>query len=164
MYAEALNVEQASAVTPTVAASTDLLRTVIDASLDHSEGLTAPVPNCSVEQLDMSLWVKRTHAEQQSHDPAQLRLGGIVKTKLSAASARLGGRDVAGGDLVLVGGEGCQDFAFLALRHLEEVQGPTEFRCDFVEFCRGNSKVPVVLLKAERRRAGLGGLELEWPT
>src|SRR6476620_2120552 len=99
----------------------------------------------------MSLRAKRIHAEQQI-------------TRSCPASARLGGRDVAGGDLVLVGGEGCQDFAFLALRYLEEVQGPTEFRCDLIEFCRGNSKVPVGLLKAERRRAGLGGLELEWPT
>ena len=35
------------------------------------------------------------------------------------ASAALS--DVAGGDLVFVGGEGCQDFALLALRDLEEV-------------------------------------------
>ena len=49
MYAEALSAEQASAVTPTVVASMDLLRTVIDASLDYSEGLTAPAPICSFE-------------------------------------------------------------------------------------------------------------------
>src|SRR6476619_2919650 len=106
MYAEALNAEQASAVTPTVAASTDLLRTVIDASLDYSEGLTAPVPNCSLEELDMSLRAKRIHAEQQITRSCPASAG----TKLSAASARIGGRDVAGGELVLVGREGCQDF------------------------------------------------------
>jgi len=38
------------------------------------------------------------------------------------------------GDLVLVGGEGCQDFGLLALRYLEEVQGPSELRCDLIEF------------------------------
>jgi hypothetical protein len=47
------------------------------------------------------------------------------------ASAALS--DVAGGDLVFVGGEGCQDFALLALRNLEEVQGPSEFRCDLID-------------------------------
>ena len=39
----------------------------------------------------------------------------------------LGGRDVAGRDLVLVGGEGCQDFGLLALWNLGEVQGASEF-------------------------------------
>ena len=77
---------------------------------------------------------------------------------------RLVRRFVAGGDLVFVGGEGCQDFALLALRDLEEVQGPSEFRCDLIEFCGGDPEVPVGLLKAERRRAGLGGRELEGPT
>lgn len=41
---------------------------------------------------------------------------------------------IAGGDLVLVGGEGCQDFGLLALRYLEEVQGPSKLRCDLIEF------------------------------
>jgi len=40
---------------------------------------------------------------------------------------------VAGGDFVLVGGEGGQDFVLFLLRHLEEVQGPSEFGCDLVE-------------------------------
>src|SRR5262245_42962659 len=48
---------------------------------------------------------------------------------------RLAGRDVAGCDLVFVGGEGCQDFGLLLLRDLCEVQGPSEFRCDLIEFC-----------------------------
>jgi hypothetical protein len=49
------------------------------------------------------------------------------------ASAALTGRDVAGRDLVFVGGEGCQDFGLLAFRDLCEVQGPSEFRCDLIE-------------------------------
>jgi hypothetical protein len=88
------------------------------------------------------------------------RLGGETQD----ASAALSGCDVAGGDLVFVGGEGCQDFGLLALRDLEEVQGPSEFRCDLIEFCGGNPEFSVGLLKAERRRAGLGGSELEGPT
>src|SRR6185503_9772980 len=81
-----------------------------------------------------------------------------------AASAALSGLDVACGDLVLVGGEGCQDFGLLALRDLDEIQSSSEFRCDFIEFCRGDPKVPVGLLKAERRFAGLGRRVLEGPT
>ena len=41
---------------------------------------------------------------------------------------------IAGGDLVLVGGEGCQDFGLLALRYLEDVQGPSKLCCDLIEF------------------------------
>lgn len=41
---------------------------------------------------------------------------------------------IAGGDLVLVGGEGCQDFGLLALRYLEDVQGPFKLCCDLIEF------------------------------
>jgi hypothetical protein len=66
------------------------------------------------------------------------------------ASAGLGGRDVTGGDLVFVRGEGCQDFALLALRDLEEVKGPSEFCGDLIEFCGGNLEVAVGLLKADR--------------
>jgi hypothetical protein len=40
--------------------------------------------------------------------------------KTQDASAALA-RDVTGGDLIFVGGEGCQDFGLLALRDLEEV-------------------------------------------
>jgi hypothetical protein len=80
------------------------------------------------------------------------------------ASTALIDRDVAGGDLVFVGGEGYQDFALLPLRDFDEVQGPFEFRCDLIEFCQGDPELPVGLLKAERRRAGLGGRELEGPT
>ena len=87
---------------------------------------------------------------------------GRVDWETPQASAALS--DVAGSDLFFVGGEGCQDFALLALRDLEEVQGPSEFGCDLIEFCGGNPEVPVGLLKAERRRAGLGGRELEGPT
>jgi hypothetical protein len=63
-----------------------------------------------------------------------------------------------------MGGKRCQDFGLLALRDLEDVQGPSEFRCDLIEFRRGYPEVPVRLLKAERRRPGLGGGELERPT
>jgi hypothetical protein len=51
------------------------------------------------------------------------------------ASVGLGGRDVAGGDLLLVVGEGCQDFGLLALWNLGEVQAPSEFCCDLIKFC-----------------------------
>lgn len=80
------------------------------------------------------------------------------------ASASLKDLDVAGGDLAFVGGEGGQDFGLLTLRDLEEIQGPSELRCDLIKFCWGDPQVPVGLFKAERRRAGLGGLELERPT
>jgi hypothetical protein len=62
--------------------------------------------------------------------------------------AALGRGDVACGDLVLVGSEGCQDFCLLRLRNLEEVQGPSQFRCDLIEFCGGDPEVTVGLLKA----------------
>ena len=51
---------------------------------------------------------------------------GIIETKLGVASAGLGGRNVAGSDFVLVGGEGCQDFGLLALWDLGEIQAPSE--------------------------------------
>jgi hypothetical protein len=77
--------------------------------------------------------------------------------------AALGRGDVACGDLVLVGSEGCKDFALLGLRNLEEVQGASEFGCDLIEFCGRNPEAPVGLFKSERRRPGLGGRELEGP-
>ena len=52
----------------------------------------------------------------------------MLQSRLSAAK-------VAGGDLAFVGGEGCQDFGLLAFRDLDEVQGPSEFRRDLIEFC-----------------------------
>lgn len=76
----------------------------------------------------------------------------------------LGGRDLAGGDLVFVGREGCQDFVLLAFWDLEEIQGPSEFRCNLIEFFGGDPEVSVGFLKAERRRTGLGGPELKGPT
>ena len=72
--------------------------------------------------------------------------------------------DVASSDLILVGGESCQDFGPLAWGDLDEVQGPSEFCCDLIEFCGRNPEVPVGFLKTERRRAGLGGRVLEGPT
>jgi len=81
------------------------------------------------------------------------------------ASTALGGREVAGGDLVFVGGEGCQDFALLLRGDLGEVQLSPEFGSDLIEFRGGDPEVPVGLLKAERRlAAGLGGRELEGTT
>ena len=71
--------------------------------------------------------------------------------------------DVTGSNLAFVGSEGSQDFTFLALRNLEEVQGPPELRSDLIEFCGRDAEVPVGLLKAEWRRAGPGGRELEGP-
>ena len=69
--------------------------------------------------------------------------------------------DIAGGDLAFVSGKGGQDFGLLTLRNFEEIQGPSELRCDLIKFCWRDPEVPVGLLKAERRRAGLGGRELE---
>ena len=71
---------------------------------------------------------------------------------------------VTGGDLVLVGGESRQHFRFFGLGDFEKVQGPSEFRCDLIEFCGRNLKIPVGLLKAQRRCAGLSGRELERST
>jgi hypothetical protein len=51
----------------------------------------------------------------------------------NTALAVLSGRDVAGGDPVFVGGEGCQDFGLLGLRDLEDVKGPSELSCDLIE-------------------------------
>ena len=72
--------------------------------------------------------------------------------------------DVASGDLILVGSESCQDFGLLALGDLDEVQGPSEFCCDLIEFCGRDAEVPMGFLKTKRRRAGLGGRILEGPT
>ena len=64
--------------------------------------------------------------------PVQLWLGGdCLDWETQDASAALIDRDVAGGDLVFVGGEGCQYFGLLALRDLDEVQGPSEFSSDW---------------------------------
>ena len=71
------------------------------------------------------------------------------------------GSCAASGDFVFVGGEGFQDFVLLFFRHLEEVQRPSEFRRDLIEFRRGDIEVAMGLLKAERRSTWLGGRELE---
>jgi len=68
--------------------------------------------------------------------PPSLGRAGSSGLGTQDASAVLGARDVAGGDLVFVGGEGCQDFGLLGLRDLEEVQGPSEFRCDLIDNSR----------------------------
>ena len=41
-------------------------------------------------------------------------------------SAGLGARNVAGSDLVLMCGEGCEHFDLLALRNLEVIEGPPD--------------------------------------
>ena len=56
----------------------------------------------------------------------------FVRRMRPSASLNL---DVAGGDLVFVGGEGGQDFGLFPLRDLEEIEGPSELRCDFTKFC-----------------------------
>ncbi len=95
--------------------------------------------------------------------PAQLGLGRIrLDGKFRNSSAVLG--DVADRDLILVGGESCQDFGLLALRDLDGVKGATEFCRDLIEFCRRDAEAPVRFLKTKRRRAGLGGRVLEGPT
>ena len=90
--------------------------------------------------------------------------GWAGSSRLATPQASAAPSSVAGGDLIFVGGEGCQDFVLLALRDLEEVQGPSEFRCDLIEFCGGDLEAPMGLLKSERRRAGLGGRILEGST
>jgi hypothetical protein len=107
-----------------------------------------------------SLWAGAIRGGANNPSPA---LAGRDRLETQDASAALSGRDVAGGNLVFVGGEGCQNIGLLALRDLDEVQGPSEFRSDLIEFCGGDLEVPVGLLKAERRRAWLGGRELEGP-
>ena len=47
---------------------------------------------------------------------------------------RLGSRDVTGGDLALVGGEGGEDLALLVVRDFEDVERPSEFCSDLIEF------------------------------
>jgi hypothetical protein len=42
---------------------------------------------------------------------------------------RLAPCDVAGGNLVFMSGEGCQDFGLLVLRYFKEIQCPSKFRC-----------------------------------
>jgi hypothetical protein len=100
----------------------------------------------------------------QQHFPPSFGGAGSSGLGSTAASAALGRRDVAGRDLVLVGGKGCQDFGLLAFRDLGEVQRPSKFGCNLIEFGGGNPEIAVSLLQAERRLAGLGGGELEGPT
>src|SRR4029077_4815402 len=75
-------------------------------------------------------------------------------------SAALSGRDAAGADLVFVGSKGCEYFGLLARRDLEEDQGPSEFRCELIEFRGRDAEVTVSFLKTEWRRTPLRGSEL----
>ena len=50
-------------------------------------------------------------------------------------------RPRAGGDFVFVGSEGCQDFVFLTFGYLEEVEGPSEFCCDLINFFGGYPQI-----------------------
>jgi hypothetical protein len=70
---------------------------------------------------------------------------------------------VPGGDLVFVGGEGCQDFGLLALRDLKKSRVRPSSAATSSNSARGDPEVVVDLL-AERCRAGLGGRELEGAT
>ena len=74
---------------------------------------------------------------------------------------RLRARCITGSDLVFVRSEGSQDFALLAFRDLEKVQGPPEFRSDLIKLCGRDAEIPVGFLKAERCGTGFGGYELE---
>ena len=70
---------------------------------------------------------------------APLLAGGITSTwEAQDASAALSALPVTGGDLVFVGSERRQHLALLALWDLEEVQGPSEFCCELIEFCGGD--------------------------
>ena len=81
-----------------------------------------------------------------SNHPAQLCLGGTVESATTGRSAPFFGRDVACSNFVFVNGKGRQDFTLLALRDLDEIQGPPEFRGNLIEFCRRDPEVPVGLL------------------
>jgi hypothetical protein len=61
-----------------------------------------------------------------ANNPVRFWLGGSSGLGNPGFSAALSAR--AGSDLVFVGGEGCRDFGFLALRDLREVHSPPEFR------------------------------------
>src|SRR6185503_19373434 len=97
----------------------------------------------------------------QALPPAKSSANG--KRSSRDASVALCGRDVTGGDLLFVRGEGRQDFALLALRNLSEIQAPSEFRGDLIELGWGDLQIAVGLLKAKRSLARLGGRELERP-
>src|SRR6478735_8263510 len=107
---------------------------------------------CTNSRRSRSSWIQMTglrrgvprgsgalNAENTGSDP-------VVKPG-NTASASLMGRDVAGGDLVLVRGEGCENFIFFALRNLDVVQGPPELCRDLVEFCRGDFQIAMSFLK-----------------
>jgi hypothetical protein len=53
------------------------------------------------------------------------------------ASPALFERDIAGSDLILVGGEGCEDFGLLSFRNFDEIKRASEFRSHLIEFKLG---------------------------
>ena len=64
----------------------------------------------------------RTQCPANNPGPALAGRDCLTRETQDASTALIDG-DVAGGDLIFVGGEGCQDFALLALRDLCEIKG-----------------------------------------
>src|SRR5262245_8543106 len=80
------------------------------------------------------------------------------------ASASLTGRDIAGGDLILVGCKRSQDFGSLALRDLDNIQRPSELRRNLIEVCGRDPAVSMGFRKTERRPAWVGRCKLKGPS
>ena len=59
------------------------------------------------------------------------------------------GPDVAGGNFVFMGPKRLPGLLPSRAADLDVVQGRSEFRCDLIEFCGGDPKVPMCLLKSE---------------
>src|SRR5947207_199359 len=75
------------------------------------------------------------NAAARSFRSSRQRAADNSATAVARLSGTYGGSAALGArrHLVFVGSEGFQDFGLLALRDLEMIQGPSEFRCDFVE-------------------------------
>ena len=77
-------------------------------------------------------WAQPSGSNHQ-HSCAVFAQAGVSKCGPSAALVE---GHVTSSHLVLVGGEGCEHFGLLAFRYLEDIQRPSKFQCDFVEFRR----------------------------
>jgi hypothetical protein len=93
---------------------------------------------------ELACWIivpafpQRSPRRRAANNPRPALAGGLSGRETQKASAALSGRDVAGSDLVFMGGKSRQDFGLLALGDLREVQAPSEFRGDLIEFGGGS--------------------------